>query len=434
MPQLFRINHNDNGVPGYQPQLSRINKSFICDKCKNRIMITNQFAVKTEIKPYKEYICQDCFEKYVMGCQICCTDFFKKNLIKCSLTGSIKKDKYICPKCYNANFIKCSNCNQIYFIQELKNGANGLRYCAFCWHDRFNHCDRCNNPFWKDDLRYEEGSGSYFCAACWIKVNLIHDYSYNPLPSFSKCSHEPLKTLFMGIELELEHKHSAEKMAKKFLDFLTSINMKNYFYLKYDSSVNGFEIVSHPFTLQYIKEYMQMNKILIYLADNKFSANEKCGLHIHMDKRFFSLDDIRKIRIFISKYKKQIFPLTYRTCTDNQFCIYENYDVPFILNNNNLSGRHWAFNPNTSKKTVELRMFNATLDINNFFSALEFSSALGCFIKTIPLKVFSYVHNATNIKFLNIWKLFCIFVNKKEKYENLLNLLKKEKVYVSDNR
>lgn len=46
------------------------------------------------------------------------------------------------------------------------------------------------------------------------------------------------------------------------------------------------------------------------------------------------------------------------------------------------SGRYWALNLNTNKKTIEMRLFRGTLNYNRFIACFDFADAISRFIKT----------------------------------------------------
>lgn len=168
---------------------------------------------------------------------------------------------------------------------------------------------------------------------------------------------------------------------------------------------------------------MRIEEILDYLKNEGYKAKNNCGLHVHVNNKYMSDDDIKKIRIFIAKYSNYIFKISGRKTITNQYCQYEHYSK-LLEKLEPLNGRHWALNTNTNKNTVEFRMFNSTLKYKIFLSALEFASSLTIFIKKVSMN--QIIDEESNYD--DIWDLYCKEVEKNKDYSNLYSLLKEEKL------
>jgi hypothetical protein len=331
-----------------------------------------------------------------------------------------------CSKCFKASRGKCTICSKE--ICNVSAPTFGTKfYCKKCWEERFSICRGCNRAYRKDDL-FDEGGGNYYCNKCWSKIGAVHDYSYVPKLKFNLLDEEQKvkSVLFMGIELEVAHPEEDEqKIGKKFKKFLQNEKIESHYYLKHDHSVHGFEIVTHPFTLKYGLEKMKFKEILIWLKEQDFYC-ENCGLHIHIDRKFFETNEIIFMRMFMSCFKKQIFILSKREDENNEFCRYENFNsVEYFLRSPSQKGRHWAFNVKTNKDTSEIRVFKGTLKYNVFRTALEFAQCLSDFSKECDINLFKL---RTRKKV--IWDKFVRKAKSSKKYEYLVNLMIKEKLCV----
>ena len=375
----------------------------------------------------REMCCKECAKKFMIFC-FGCGCYIPKNKEK-KVTGL---DQTYCQECFEAIFTICKCCNKIYPKTSMKLGLEGKFYCKTCFNKRFAYCDKCHVVFWKDDLRFDEEDFAYYCADCWSKMKFVNEYAYQPKHKFFKCQKETIGIIFMGIELEVQSKVPIGVKAEAFMKYLNKINLKNHFYLKNDNSleqvkgISGFEIVTHPFSLKYIKSFMRINEILYYLKKANFDASSSCGLHVHVEKKHLSGQDIDKLRLFISKYSNEVYLISGRKNPRNSFCIYENFDL--LCNEfKPQQGRHCAFNINTNKNTVEFRMFASTFKYEYFLASIEFANALVCFIKKVS---FDDVLNPSKKNYDKTWKEFLTVVKDNNNYINLYNLMKEKKLCV----
>jgi hypothetical protein len=278
-----------------------------------------------------------------------------------------------------------------------------MEYCLECE----NVCD-CGN---------ECLPGKDYCADCGF-AEVVNDACYTPTLQFFK--HNKKEKLCLGLELEVEHCDFDELVPKidNFKDFLYKEKTQKYFYFKEDSSLdNGFEIVSHPFTLSYGKRRMKFKKILQHLRSNGFSSEENCGLHVHLSKAFFTKEDITNLRIFFLVCKDEIYKLSQRD--EVSYCKFEDeiYDLEDLLEDPEQNDRYWALNLNSNQSgTIEIRVFSGTLNEKRFMSALEFAESVSLFSKTIGKD------------YTNLWARYNLFLMKNKRYKTLLSTLKTDKL------
>lgn len=166
-------------------------------------------------------------------------------------------------------------------------------------------------------------------------------------------------------------------------------------YYKEDCSIrNGFEIVSHPATLEYHKNEMQWDDALEYLTDNGGSShdNGRCGLHVHVNRDYFGDWDesklaAAKIIILLDNCWNEIVKFTRREShsfessgysykptvpkridTLSQQERYKGYDLDAIYS-------HWSRSRGAlnvdNDYTLEFRIFRGTLNYRTFIATLE---------------------------------------------------------------
>ena len=208
----------------------------------------------------------------------------------------------------------CYECADLVPDRVACSDNEGNRYCVACWGSYFLNCDRCGECTAKDDT-YCLGEYSW-CQSCvdwhaeWCETcgeyhdedhegrcNGIHDHSFTPhLTFFGEAP------AFMGLELETEWvSHSG--MA----DGVRELNSRfgDAVYCKHDGSLtNGFEIVSHPRSLESWQQFEALGSMLesLRLSGARSWNPETCGIHVHLSRDAFTgdahitLGKVRRVR------------------------------------------------------------------------------------------------------------------------------------------
>jgi hypothetical protein len=195
---------------------------------------------------------------------------------------------------------------------------------------------------------------------------------------------------------DVNHSQSVAKILKEFKE--------DELIIKADSSVdNGFEIVSHPHTLE---EYKNKKWKYIFLRTMRKSAS--CGMHVHVNLASFTSFHLYKFTSFIHKHAKMMSRISERE--PNDYCqLYSDSSIaPMIKKykkDGSQSDRYRRVN--LSKKTVELRCFAGATTYKQWMKNIEFIHAL-----------YEYSKNTSNLH-LNpkTWKLF--IAEHKKVYPNL---------------
>ena len=399
-----------------------------CSECDTVVSVE-----ESKKNPDGDILCEYCFDE---KCSVCsdCEDVIWQDDVNASPDG----DPY-CSDCWNEHWTCCSHCGATVDYDHAATGTDRDTYCSECFSERFCNCTRCGDTIRNDDAHYDEDENGPYCADCRngnhnnteevTHPSQIHDYEYRPDAVLKKNQWED--ELYFGFELEVQHENPG-KMSYDFVKFLEEEKVKDRFYLKHDRSIgSGFEIVSHPSTLRYTMKEMRMKKVIEWLKEKKFSGEEngKCGLHIHVSKDFFEDLDITKLRLFFKKNQKHLEKLSRRkigTKSDSNpfhFCQFEEMDEKEIIGNCSQSGRYWALNTNSSRETVEFRLFRSTLDYKRFLGIMQFVEAVCKFVKVVGLTCFLYGEGPYKG---NSWKLFTDWCKEQNKYNHMLDYMKEE--------
>jgi len=317
---------------------------------------------------------------------------------------------------------ECQLCYNVYdYNNATRYEADGRNYCEECWNEcDVNYCDECDGNTMEDTtwshirsqhLCQEHYEEDVYCSACdeeyyegdghncTNSTELIKSYGYKPTPLFFPDSEQPY---YMGIELEVECKNSNRRDVAEYV----VQQLGNRAYLKHDGSLNnGFEIVTHPHTLD---EYHTLD--WSFLAQLKSMGvrswnADTCGLHVHVGKVAFDstypATDKHLIRFnkFIYDNEQQVKRIAgrssdYATFRDKGDIIRK---VKYTRQSN---GRYSAVNLEP-EYTAEVRVFRGSLRKERVLSGIEFVHAAVEFtrdMKIVPKQVpFSWARFVTYV-------------------------------------
>ncbi|NBQ54886.1 MAG: hypothetical protein EBU49_15070, partial [Proteobacteria bacterium] len=164
--------------------------------------------------------------------------------------------------------------------------------------------------YWESDCEYhdspeedeEEEEGA----------ELINRYSYKPTPQFFTLPYDDKNTPFLGIELEIERRNSNSIRHGE----LAELIKKEHWYFKSDGSLtDGFEIVTHPLTFNYLihakESILNSLRIISDNGYNSYNANT-CGMHVHISKKSFSTWQLYRFLKFFVENKEFIIGISQR--------------------------------------------------------------------------------------------------------------------------
>ena len=280
------------------------------------------------------------------------------------------------------------NCHSSHDIYEYDNEYISADYMEN--HSLVFDCDGdiCHT----DDVYYWECDGEYHHSPEYgddededDEYSLINGYSYKPSPKYYRLNNDNDKTPFFGIELEVERRNSNEirhsEMAEKI--------QNDHWYFKTDGSLtDGFEIVTHPLTFNYIKQCEKtFEDSLRMLADNgynSYNANT-CGMHIHITKKCFSTWHLYRFLKFFVENKEFIVAISQRKLEKLKKWanIEDDSENELIYKAKKKDGnneRYVAVNLRNNA-TIEIRIFRGTLNFNSFMKNIEFAHSVFMYTK-----------------------------------------------------
>ncbi len=337
--------------------------------------------------------------------------------------------KLMCDECINRETSICERCgNRVWNDDTYSDDYTVL--CSSCYNANYTRCGDCDCIIHLDNANYLNGCDTPYCDECFDERednSVIHDYNYKPYPVFYGKD-----DLYYGIEIEVDCGGENSENAEK-LENIANANSERI-YCKHDGSIHdGFEIVSHPMTLNYHYSDMNWSELFKEAISMGYRSHNTstCGLHVHINRDAFgaTVDEqelvIARIVYFVESKWLELVKFSRRTSDSlerwtSRYGIMENIKNTYDKTKKGNLGRYVAVNL-LNYNTVELRVFRGTLNINTFYATLQLVDEIcKCAI------------NMSDYAFENMsWLDFVSKINKEEKPE-LIKYLKLKQLYVNE--
>ena len=357
--------------------------------------------------------------------------------IYCSCCGlPVAEDDYqvfegriLCDTCLEERTTVCDHCGERIWRDEAE-GDEYITLCVRCWDNHYTTCEECGRVIHYDYANYDDEDDLPYCDHCYAKrkSRSIRPYNYKPEPIFYGSG-----SLFMGVELEIDGGGENSDNAQSLLDIANRDGAK--IYCKHDGSIHsGFEIVSHPMTLDYHMNEMNWHDIMEEALEMDYVSHntETCGLHIHVSRSAFGDSDnakeagIGRVVFFVEKHWNELVKFSRRKPSNlNRWAaryatISDTAKETYRKAKDKYAGRYVAVNLE-NYATIEFRMFRGTLRYQTFAATLQLVDeicqlAMGC--------------SDGDLEALS-WSEFVRVIDKEAKPE-LIEYLKSKRLYVNE--
>lgn len=289
----------------------------------------------------------------------------------------------LCERCLSEETLVCHICGERIW-QEGNQGDDHTPLCQRCYDRYFTNCVRCGALLRFEDACYaadDPDQEEPLCRAChshFTDSAGIQSYYYKPEPIFYGTG-----ARYMGVELEIDCGGELSENAAELMRIANRGELR--LYCKHDGSLDdGFELVTHPMTLEYHKTLMPWPDVLSKAIELNYSSHkaQTCGLHIHVNRSAFGATEaaqdacIARILYFFEKHWEELLKFSRRTPRQlKQWAARYGYkEQPMeILDHakkNRHGGRYTCVNL-TNTDTIEFRMFRGTLKYNTLIATLQ---------------------------------------------------------------
>lgn len=265
-------------------------------------------------------------------------------------------------------------------------------YATFDW-ARFNcfRCDGCGHWFYNENGIINTSTGTY-CKSCCTDIMIYdyHDWNGAYFPQGEGNAGQNGNRLFLGFELEIDDIDdiSDYDLAESVLRHYDN----DFIHCERDSSVE-FEFISQPATLELHRRKSYdtdlMGELVGYCRSHSAGT---CGLHVHVNKDFFTKKSYNRLKLLINFYKQEIFKFSRRQSWNYSYANFGD-DLPKNKITSKKAkkkshGHNTWFNEGNSK-TLEFRMFRGTLKHKTFMATLELVNSL-CWLADSDINVISW--------------------------------------------
>lgn len=320
------------------------------------------------------------------------------NLISCDRCGDmVDADGAVtvgqnewCTECADDYSSTCCHCDERFSDYNMNtiDQYEGTAACDSCFNNHYTSCDSCGCTLAINDC-FSDDYGAY-CEDCYDERRSssnehIHKYDHKPEPIF----HGGAGVIHYGVELEVDCCASYAE------DVVDTLGGDRHVYLKEDSSIdNGFEIVTHPHTLDahgklWAPFFGSANLI------GAMSAYDN-GMHVHIQRRYLSRLQLQKMVIFINRRDHAEFVEFMADRSVGKWAAVDPYKANFNYKAYS-NDRYTALNL-TNPRTAEVRIFRGTLDRERFMANLQFCDALVTFCGTTGCRELSVPEFAAHVR------------------------------------
>lgn len=392
-------------------------KTVVCDICGCVIEIDDEyfeFDGKT--------LCHDCKDEKVAYCEDCGEPMWVEDSVE--FDGNVW-----CEWCYDTNTAICECCDERFLREDMTRTGNGDLVCEDCLGDNYTLCEHCGEYYPDGDMCYDRWDNAY-CESCYEDRNsgVIENYYYKPTPIFYGDAPD---NMYMGVEVEMDGGGEDGDNAEALMDIAN--DTAEHIYIKHDGSLDeGFEIVSHPATLEYHTKNIQWQRLMTKALSMEYRSHDTstCGLHCHISRKALGdtyaeqEDTISKIIYFIELHWAEILKFSRRSeyamsRWAARYGIESDCRKTYEKAKGN-GNRYHCINLE-NEHTVEFRMFRGTLRYNTFIATLQFVDEIcrTC-IELLDTDIESQA-----------WSDFVANIDKDKKPE-LITYLKERNLYVND--
>ena len=287
-------------------------------------------------------------------------------------------DQLLCGECLNSLTAVCDCCETRIWL-DCNAGNENVVLCENCYERHYYSCSSCGRLIHESEV-YMDDDDEVLCCSCYnrrCRSTSINSYAFKPSPIFYGKGNR-----FFGVELEIDGAGEDSDNADEVLD--EANNSAEHIYCKHDGSLDdGFEIVTHPMTLDYHMNVMPWSCVLNTAKRLGYRSHQTstCGLHIHVNRTAFGDTEdkqeacIARILYFFEKHWEELLKFSRRT--EGQLyqwaCRYGYKERPMeILEDakKNSGSRYMCVNL-TNESTIEFRIFRGTLKLNTLIAALQ---------------------------------------------------------------
>lgn len=183
-----------------------------------------------------------------------------------------------CPRCWDSFWFSCATCDEVFSRQvALFSPDRNSCHCEECFEQLYFLCSGCRASFNRADMRGWDGDP--FCANCYGNADVWKSQPWSgAVEGFERVGSKRC----YGVELETER-----------CDDYRRLQAHTQWGCVYECSTPGREFVSP--ILQGDGGFNEIRAICDLAARHAWTVNRSCGLHVHIDARDLSSDQMLQV-------------------------------------------------------------------------------------------------------------------------------------------
>ena len=290
-------------------------------------------------------------------------------------------DQLLCDDCLSDETTICERCGDRIWADDDA-GDEHIHLCQRCYDRYYTRCSRCGIVISEVDAFYQDDDcDDALCDACnrrELDSRPIRDYYYKPDPLFYGEGNR-----YFGVELEIDEAGESNTAAGKLLAIANA--QDEHLYCKHDGSLeDGFELVTHPMTLDYHLNRFPWDQLLSKARSMGYTSHQArtCGLHVHVNRTAFGETEetqdecIARVLYFFEKNWEELLRFSRRTRSQlERWAMRYGYkDHPKELLKEVKKGYHGERYTSVNlcnTNTIEFRIFRGTLKLNTLLATLQ---------------------------------------------------------------
>lgn len=278
-------------------------ENYYCENCSCEVEVTSYI----DEEALNLNLCMDCFFDEYTYCDFC------GETVHIEEAETIESGEIFCQNCLdnNENIFYCEHHEQYEYDEDYFKLSDGSCICSTAIELGFYFiCEDCGAVLDIDYAYWSENDSCNYCEECYInhqsnnKIKSYHEHEDEYEYNFRSTDQDKNEELYFGMELEVENvagSNHQEDLAEELLE------ISNDFVFEDDGSlVNGFEIISYPFTRNYMKNNLEENiiKMLKTIKNFGFDSLDTCGLHFHVSNN--AVKDETNLVLLVEYFKEEL--------------------------------------------------------------------------------------------------------------------------------
>jgi len=225
------------------------------------------------------------------------------------------------PKTYAEYWISCANCHKV-APSQTKCRMENKRYCSKCFHMLFKDCETCGNTF-------ESGDCQIFMFR-WTCKHCI-DMQTTKLRKWDTTYEltDGIERQY-GVEIECIAPHDEDEEPDEYDDVEHPNMVTDAFESVFDGSLSPYGEEHRSVVLEGDDGIRIIEKECKSLAQNGYSVDMSCGLHVHISSIDLTYIQMCNIASFVRKYEMAIYATMCPSRLSGEFSGPMNMNLPLL--------------------------------------------------------------------------------------------------------